>query len=118
LCRLSLDVSTIVEEPALEHQIAKKSLASKQVAERLSQHTASFLFPVESIVIKCKGLVVNEAACSSETSHFAKLLAVKPRFEFEPLSSQHAGFSSSFRCLRYTRDFGPAAGGCGVSISI
>jgi hypothetical protein len=34
-------LSTIVEEPALEHQIAKKNLASKRVAGRPNQHTAS-----------------------------------------------------------------------------
>jgi hypothetical protein len=37
----SLDLSTIVEEPALEHQIAKKNLASKRVAGWPNQHTAS-----------------------------------------------------------------------------
>jgi Domain of unknown function (DUF4440) len=78
----------------------------------------AFLFPSISIFGECKGIVVDEAACSGESSHFANLLAVKPRLKFEPLSSQHAGFCPSFRYLRYTRDIGPAAGGCGVSISI
>jgi hypothetical protein len=69
-------------------------------------------------VRECKGIVADEAACSGKSSHFANLLAVMPRLKFGPLSSQQAGFCPSFRYLRYTRDFGPAAGACGVSISI
>ena len=75
-------------------------------------------WPSVSIFSECKGIVAYEAACSGESSHFANLLAAKPRLKFEPLSSQQAGFCPSFRYLRYTRDFGPAAGTCGVSISI
>jgi hypothetical protein len=101
-----------------EHQRTNQILASKQVAERPSQHTKAFLFPSASIFSECKGIVVDEAACSGESSHFANLLAVKPRLKFEPLSSQHAGFCPSFRYLRYTRDIGPAARACNVSISI
>ena len=39
-----------------EHRRANQTLASKQVAERPSQHTPAFLFPSVSIFSECKGI--------------------------------------------------------------
>jgi hypothetical protein len=68
------------------------------------------------IFVKSTSLVADEAAYLSKTPQFAKLFAVMPVFEFEPLPTPHAGFCSVGRCLCYSRHYDTAIeGGIGAA---
>jgi len=102
------------------------TLEKREILDDLRRHSMRFTsFEVNDVLIRIRGMVgILTADVGSmamrvgvEVKTHARQLAIVSK-EKSKMSSQQAGFCPSFRYLRYTRDFGPAAGACGVSISI